>query len=281
MAAVEVMGIRRVVVGFPDAVAAAENLIVTGAEFARVLDVELWGLFVEDALLFEAAAQPHLRAIEARQLVWRPMTTVQLQEAHAVAAAALERSLLDAAARLGVPAGFQVVRGDPATLLLQRCEPSDLLVIAEPADPMARALHPYPRLARAVPESSSTVLFVPHAARRRKGPVAIFVRSPGDPALALAASMAAASNERLLVLAGGGRDVEEKIARAAGVLARGALTLRLETRAGESWRDTALRTLAPYRERLLLVGRTAVAAEFARYLRLAEERGVPLLAVAG
>jgi hypothetical protein len=280
MAQLEVVRIRRVVVGFADAAAAAGDLIATAAELARVLHVELWGLFVEDALLFDAAALTLLRAIEPRQLVWRSLTATQLAQAHAVAAGALERHLLDAAAALGVPAGFQVVRGDPATMLLRQCEPSDLLVIAEPADPIARAMHPYPRLVRALCETASAVLFIPHGARRRKGPVVAFARSPDDPSLALAASIAAASGERLIVLASGGPESEQKIADDVRALASGGVTLRLAVRDAQSWREAVHAALGAYREQLLLVSRPAVEADFARYLRLAGERAVPVLVAA-
>jgi hypothetical protein len=269
--------IRRVVIGFADSGAAVGNVIATAAEFARVLEVELWGLFIEDALVFAAAEWPHQRAIAPRALEWRALTAAGNAEAHVLAARAVERHLLGEAAALGIAAGFQIVRGEPAAALTQRLEPSDLLVFAEPADPIARVLPPYPRLVRALHETAAGVLYVPHGARRKSGPVVAFAQSANDPALELATSVAAALHERLIVLAMGGAAAEQAIAQAARERTAGAVTLRLDARGTDRWHDAAKRALERYRERVLVVSRAAVAGDLARYLRLAGERAAPLL----
>lgn len=278
MARVEVTSIRRVVVGFADAAAAADVVIATAAELAHALNVELTGLFIEDALLFDATAFPWLRAIEPRRLLWQSLDTAQVTELHALAARAAERLLLGKAAAFGVAAGFQIVRGDPATTLARRCEPSDLLVIAEPADPIARTLHPYPSLVRAIWETHAAVLYVPHGARSRAGPVVAVAEAADDAALALAAPVAAALKERLIVLAAAQPESEQAIARAARTLTGGdCVVLRLNAAATGSWPDAMSRALAPYRERLLIVSRAGLGGDLESYLRLARDRTVPLL----
>ncbi|HTT13527.1 MAG TPA: hypothetical protein VMG60_21860 [Burkholderiaceae bacterium] len=278
MTGADVVNIRRIVIGFADAAAIADDAIATAAELAHLLDAELMGLFVEDALLFDAGALPWLRTLEPRRLVWRSLTPAQLAESHALAARAVERHLLGQAAAFGVAAGFQVVRGDPATTLALRSEPSDLLVLAEPAEPFARAVHPYPSLVRAVAETASAVLYVPHGARPKTGPVVALARAPDDAALALAASVAHAFKERLVVLAVAPPEGELAIAQAARALAgRDCITLRLDERGAGDWSEPARHALAPFRERLLTVSRTAVGDDLAGYLRLAGERSVPLL----
>lgn len=237
--------IRRVVFGIADA-AVAGAAITTAAEFAQAFAVDLFGLFIEDTFVFDAAALPQLRAIEPHALQWRAWTAAENAEAHVLAARAIERRLLDAAAALGIAAAFQVVRGDPAAALTQRLEPSDLLVFAEPADPMVRALPPYPRLVQALMHTTAAVLFIPHGARRRAGPVVVFAHSDQDPAVALAGSVAAALRERLVVQA---------IASVAGV------------------------QLAPahQRERLLVVGRATAGDDVGGYFQLARRHVAPLL----
>lgn len=237
--------IRRVVFSIADA-ASAGPAIATAAEFAQVFEVDLYGLFIEDTLVFDAAALPELRAIEPRALQWRALTAAGNAEAHALAARAVERRLLDAAAALGIAAAFQIVRGDPAATLVQRLEPSDLVVFAEPADPMARALPPYVRLVQALRDTAAAVLYVPHGARRRSGPVVVFVRGEGDPALELAREVASALRERLIVQAIGSASGPQP-------------------------------PLHRQRERLLVVSRAALGDELAGYLQLARARVAPLL----
>jgi hypothetical protein len=162
-----------------------------------------------------------------------------------------------------------------------RVERSDLVVIAEPADPLARALPPYPRLVRAACETSAAVLYMPHGARRRAGPVVALARASDDAALALAAPVAAALRERLIVLAAGEPASEQDIARAAAALTgRDCATLKVDKRYATSLPDAIRAALAPYRERLLVASRAAVADDLAGFLRLASERAVPLLLAA-
>ena len=104
MALAAVANIRRVLIGFAGTTTAADDAIGTAAELARLLGVELTGLFVEDALLFDAAALPWLRTIEPRGLVWQALTESDLTQSHALVARALERLLLGKAAAVGVAA---------------------------------------------------------------------------------------------------------------------------------------------------------------------------------
>jgi hypothetical protein len=237
--------IRRVVFGIADA-AAGGAAITTALELAQAFAVDLYGLFIEDALVFDAAASPHLRTIEPPALTWRVWSAAENAEAHALAARALERRLLDAAAALGIGAVFQIVRGDPAAALTQRLEPSDLLVFPEPADAMVRALPPYPRLVQALRDTAAVVLYIPHGRMRRSGPVVVFAQSDDDRAVALASSLALALHERLVVQA---------IASIDAVL------------------------LAPVRQRarLLVVSRAAAGDDMAGYVQLARQQLAPLL----
>jgi len=282
MAPIDVINIRRVVLGIAGAVATLDQAITAAAELARRLDAELTALFVEDALLFDAATLPWLRTLEPRRLVWQSLSAAEVAESHALAARAIERRLLDAAAAFGVTAALQVVRGDPATTLAQRSEPSDLLVIAEPADPIARATHPYVALLRGLAETRSAVLYVPHGARSKPGPVIVFARSAGDAALALAAAIARALSEPLVVISSGANPQDDaSIAVAAHALAGGdSATLRLDARASESRHAAMRRVLAAYRERLLIVARPGKDDGLEDDLALARERATLLLAAA-
>ncbi len=236
---------RRVVFGIADA-SVGTAAMTTAAEFAQALAVDLYGLFIEDTVVFDAAALPELRAIEPRALQWRALTAEENAEAHVLAARGAERRLLAEAAALGIAAAFQIVRGDPVATIEQRVEPSDLLVFAEPDDPMARALPAYPRLVQALRETAAAVLFVPQGARRRAGSVVALTRSEHDPAVELARLVAAALRERLVVqpIDGGA-----------------ASTLSLHR----------------LRERLLVIARAAVRNDLAGFLQLARSRRAPLL----
>ena len=280
MAPVDVVNIRRVLIGFASNATAADDAIATAAELASLLGAELTGLFVEDELLFDAATLPWLRAIEPGRLIWQALNEAELAQSHALAARTLERLLLGKAAALGVAAAFEVVRGDPATALALRAEPTDLLVIAEPADPIARALH-QSQVLNAIGQTSATVLYVPHGARRRGGPVVALARKASDPALKLGAPVARALNERLIVVAME-TSAEQEIAVAARSSMDGeCITLRLDASMALGWLDAVSRTLSAYRERLIVVDRGTRGEALPEYLRLASDRAVSLLLAPG
>jgi hypothetical protein len=274
MPAERTLVIRRVVVGFAGDFAAA-RVVETAAELARAFGAELFGLFIEDTLLAEAAAALPVRTIHPHTLQWQPLTPDLLFEAHALAARELQRRLLQQAAAAGVAARFEVVRADPAGALPQRTERTDVLVIAEPADPIARSVYPYARRVREALQAASPVLYLPHEARRTRGPVAALVRDAADPALALGALLALSVREPLIALVPGEAPAADEVARAARALADvTVVALPLPTTAGHAV-DRALR---PYRERLLVASRTE-GFDPGPLLRLAAERTTALLLV--
>jgi hypothetical protein len=275
MAALELVRIRRVLVGLsPDA---AAPLLATAAEFARAFDAELHGLFIEDAVAFAAAALPLRRAIAPRDLVWRLLEPAQMTEVHELAARGIHRSVLREAAAAGVAAQFEVVRGDPARTLVARAQRSDLVVIAEPADPIARAVPPYPHLVQAALRAPAAVLYVPAAARRRTGPVIALVRAPGDPVLERAAQLAAALRERCVALpvqamAATGDRASRRASPRSGPppeLPSGPIV--------NAMHSPGPAELAASGERLLVLSRSGGDGDTERYFRLAAERRVPML----
>ena len=280
MAPVDIVNIRRVLIGFAGSAPAADDAIAAAAELASALGAELTGLFVEDELLFEAASLPWLRMLDPGRLMWQALNETELARSHALAARALERLLLGRAAALGVAAAFQVVRGDPAMAPARRAEPTDLLVIAEPADPIARALH-HSQVLSAFGQTSATVLYVPHGAHPRAGPVVTLARSASDPALKIAAPVARALNERLIVVAMETNAEQEIAVAARSSMAGECIALRLDAGSAVDWLDAVSRTLSAYRERLIVVNRGTSAEALPVYLRLASERAVSLLLAPG
>jgi hypothetical protein len=275
------MQIQRVLVGlFDDALAPVA--LEAAAELARALGARLHGLFVEDALAFEAAAWPARQAITRHDLVWRPFTRERLAEAHDLAVRELRRRLQQQANAWGVAIDFETARGHPAGLLAQRSAPGDLLVVAEPRDPIALTLDPYRRLLQAALRAPAPVLYLPHAARRSAGPVIVLATGAEDPLLRLASPLAAALDEPLVVLAAGGQVAHEHIRQALRESVPGVARLPrvsvLPVDASSThalWRSVR-EALRMQREHLLIL-RRALGGDPAAGLRLASERAAPVL----
>ena len=79
-----------------------------------------------------------------------------------------------AAQRAGLHTQLTVTRGGPGSVLGQYAQADDLLVVTEPADPMARWVQPFSGLLEAALAAPSAVLHLPHRGARGRGPIAYF-----------------------------------------------------------------------------------------------------------
>lgn len=156
----------RVVASFPaDAPPGAVEAVV---ELARRLGAELQAVLLED--LATVSEMPSLRAIDPRDAVWREVQRAELLHELETAAAALRRRL-EAARAAGVPAQLAVGRAAPRAVVQQHAQAGDLLVVSEPADPLARWVQPFAGLLDAALAAPAPVLYLPHRGARNSGPV--------------------------------------------------------------------------------------------------------------
>jgi hypothetical protein len=116
---------------------------------------------------------PSPRTYDPRASLWRDVQPIEMQRELEVAASVL-RGRLETAQRAGLQAQLTVTRGGPGSVLGQYGQESDLLVVTEPADPMARWVQPFAGLLEAALGAPAAVLYLPHRGARGAGPIAHF-----------------------------------------------------------------------------------------------------------
>jgi hypothetical protein len=202
-----------------------------------------------------------------------------LAEEQRAAAAEAQRLLDEAATTLGVTRLFQIIRGDPALFFAATSHAGDIIVVAQPRVPAEQLAHATARWLEAAHASAASVMLVPQVLLRRAGPVAAVVCAESDPALGIAARIAAAAGETLLLLAFGDGELTKAAtehARAAGLPARRIAVRDVHGVAPED----VLEGLRTSNERLVVLGRGACGADDAAVSsRIAASRGVPVLVV--
>jgi hypothetical protein len=257
--------------------AAERALIAAAAELAQILGVVLHGVFLQDATLSELAELPFVREFRLGTGAWQKLDSSRLAEEQRAAAAEARRLLDEAATALGVTQLFEMVSADPAVFAEASSQAGDIIVAAQPQAPAERLVHATARWLAAAHGCGASVMLVPQPLARRSGPVAAVVCAGSDPALAIAARIAAAAGEKLLLLIWGAPELA-KVA-AARAQAVGLPPQRIVTRriAGVAPEDV-LRGLGSGSERLVVLARGACGADDAAVsAHIAASRGVPVL----
>lgn len=186
------------------------------ARMADLLGVSLKGVFIEDEAVSQAGGFVHAREFQLVSHEWRPVEGERLAEDLRLAAQCAKRLLDEVARGLGMESFFEILRGDPGGVT-NLADPGDILVVAMPRSPHER-LAPFPWLAASL-SPAVTAMLLPRRIKRRKGTVVALVETPQDRALIVAATIARAANERLVVVAphdGELHDATLEAARAAG-----------------------------------------------------------------
>jgi hypothetical protein len=172
----------RLVAGFDaDVAPAAVDAVI---DLARALGAELQAVLYEDVATLALAALPSPRAFDPRRSLWRDVLSTDLQRELELAAAMLRRRF-ESARGAGLRAEVVVAPGAPSHRVASA---GDLLVVNEPADPMARWVQPFAGQLVAALAAPLAVLYLPHRGVRAGGPIAFF----GADAAALAQRLAQA-----------------------------------------------------------------------------------------
>lgn len=250
--------------------------IRAAAELARLLDLELTGVFVEDAALLGLSEHSFVRELRLPGHEWHPLDPGRIAEEVRAAAAAARRMLDAHCAALGVPSLFEIVRGDPTEAVAALLDTSDILALIEPGTAAERLA-----AGMAAPATRpAATLLVPPRVRRHHGPVVALVAHATDPGLRTAAAIAAAAAERLLVLLIPHGDAALKSAAIAAARAVGVPPERIQTRALRAATPEAVaHALGGTEERLLVLTRDDALLPAAVPSQLAAARQVPVLLV--
>lgn len=248
------------------------------AEVAVLLELDLHGLFIEDAALLGLAELPFVRELRLPTHDWQKIEATRIAGELHRAAQDAQRLLREIAATLGVPSGFEVRRGDPAEMMAAVAGSSDVVAIAEPATPGGRLAPGLLRLHAAAGSSRAALLLLPGGFTPRHGPVAALLATADDPALAIAARAALNTHEKLLLLLpqADAALAEDAVQRA---VALGLRRTHITTHALAALHvEDVLHALGHARERLVVLARDAsVAGDMTGATRIAAARGVPVL----
>ena len=92
-----------------------ERTITAAAEFARLLGLDLLGIYVEDEAVHGLAELPFAREFRLPAHEWGVIEGERIAAEFRYAAMSAQRMLLRTAEALGVTSAFEVLRGDPTT----------------------------------------------------------------------------------------------------------------------------------------------------------------------
>ena len=260
---------------------ADQGTITAAAEFARLMGLDLLGLYVEDEAVHALAGLPFAREFRLPAHEWGAIEAGRIADEFRAAAMGAQRRLMRTADALGVAHAFEVLRGDPTASITSRSRPGDTVVFFEPRGAGDRSTRSFIRLWQAALSSPASVLLVPVRLSRRRGPVAAAVTRTNDPALSTAARIARAAGEDLLLLIPerGHPTPEEAVAaaRSIGLAERKIHTRVLRGRSTEG----ILHALADCPERMLVLERRMLAGPDDALFAIAARCGVPVLLLDG
>jgi hypothetical protein len=259
--------------------AAEPAIIRAAAELAHLLGLDLHGVFLAEQALPELASLPFIREFRLTTGAWQKLDRERIADEQRRAASEARQMLDEAAGALGIVRLFEVVSGDPALFIAATSQAGDIIVVAQPRLPAERLVHATAHWLEAAHACAASVLLVPQTPVRRQGPVAAVVCAESDPALHVAARIAAAASETLLLLVCGTTEVAN--AAAAQARAAGLPSQRVVVRNIPGvMPDDVVQGLEAGNERLVVLASGACGADNAAVSsRIAGSRGVPVLVV--
>lgn len=230
------------------------DMLREAAEFARLLELDVLGVFIEDRSLIELAALPFARELRLPGHDWQALEPQRVVNELRAAAEQARRLFRQEIGSQGVACSFEVHSGSPAAMASSVAQTTDVLIVMEPL--AVDMLAPGWELVRraALQSAAAAVLLLPRSGMPRRGPVAAVAASPLDPCFQLALHIAKAMGEQALAI-----PPEDQMSTRA-LLA----SLR--------------RVLGPHRERLLILPRRAAMHDETN-LEMVRLREVPTLIV--
>jgi hypothetical protein len=263
---------KRLVLGLQPG--AHDRTMHLAVELADLLHLDLLGLFLEDSSLRDLAGIPFSREFRPLGGGWHAIDLERLSHDFELAARGLERKFMGAAKHLPTGYQFEVARGSLDNTFASVSRRDDIVMIVESQNPAERATRQFAWLLEAAFRSAAAVLLVPPHIARTKGPVVAIAASAGDPCVRVAAAIALAAKEELVII---GRDTDDteigKLAAYTG------LSIKHVAAASLKLSDPAAYTLAfrQIQERLIVMTSSGFADQSAS--EIAAARRVPVLVV--
>jgi len=189
---------RRAVLGMATG-SVDRHVIQAAAEFARLLELEMLGVFIEDQSLIDLAARPFARELRLPGYEWQALQPHRVDDELQAAARQASRLFQQEIESRGLTCRFEVRRGNPVTLVSNVAQATDVLILAEPTE--FDLVAPGGKAARQAAESSAAaVLLLPRSGMPRHGPMVAVAASRSDACLELAAHIAAAMGEKAFAI---------------------------------------------------------------------------------
>ena len=189
---------RRIVLGLPYNRPGHGMRLAT--ELAHLLQLDLFGLFVEEESLRGLAALPFAREFRPLGGGWQPINMEQLSRDFEIAGKSAEKIFTEAAKTLRTTCKFEVVRGSMAETIASISRAGDIVLITEPERAADQVSPQYLSSLNAALRSAAAVLLVPGRIARHSGAIVAVANEPGDPSIDVAKAIALASREELVVL---------------------------------------------------------------------------------
>jgi len=265
---------KRLVLGLQPS--AADRTMQIAAELADLLNLELHGLLFEDTSLRDLAAIPFARELRTLGGGWHAIDVERLSHEFERTARNIERVFADTARRLATKSQFEIARGPIGQAIASISRAGDIVMIVEPLSAAERASQQFAWLVRAAFASAPAVMLVPPRIVRTKGPIVAIATSPEDPSIEVAAAIAIAAQEELVVIEADGQADRNAPIRAA---AEAGLSVKRMTAPKARLPDpaTCAQAFRFVQERLIVMTRGAFEDGVAS--ALASARGVPVLVV--
>lgn len=187
---------RRIVLGL-DQAGSDRAVIRFAADFARLLRLDLFGLFAEDPSLARLAALPSLREFRLLERQWQPIEGRSLSADLERCVAVARQSFEDIARATGVARRFEVVQARTLEALASVSSESDIVVVAEPRPPAPPARETFSEAVAAALATPAGVLVVPSRIVRTHGSILAISETADDESVSSAAAIAAAAEERI------------------------------------------------------------------------------------
>lgn len=187
---------RRVVFGFERS-APDRATLRFAADFARLLQLDLFALFSENPNLATLASHPLVREYRVLAQQWRSIEGRSMRGDLESCASIAKQIFEEEARATGGSHSFKIVRATTIDAMKSVSSTSDIVMLAEPRTPTDRAIQPFSDIVAAAISTPAAVLVVPNSITRKHGPILAIGETRQDPSVASAATIAAAANERL------------------------------------------------------------------------------------
>lgn len=259
---------------------AAEPVTIrTAAELAHMLGLALHGVFLQDEALNELTALPFVREFRLATGAWQKLDQQRIADEQRAAVNEARRLLNEAATSFGVAFLFDVASGEPRAFFASTPRAGDIIVVAQPRLPAEQLAHAAAGWLETAHSCGASVMLVPQTRARTQGTIAAVVCAEGDPALAIAAHLAVAAEESLLLLVSGPPDLAARATAQARTAGLPSSRIVVRVIAGTAPEDV-VRGLGVVTERLVVLTRGACGMDDAAVSsRIATLRSVPVLVV--